>query len=283
MTKKINKWKISTFVLLILLVVVFATSGETFSLTSGASVTGNAVSFINSNLLQGQTATVVDVSSKNGLYKATIDIQGQPGEIYVTRDGKLMFLQAIPLDAEIPTGPAEVQRLNIELNSNDHILGDENAPVTIVEYSDFECSFCSKFYKDTIGQIKETYVDTGIVKFVYRHFPLSGHSKAQKAAEASECAGEQGKFWEMHDLMFETGLLTIDDLKQHAITLSLDTTIFNDCLDSGKYEEKVNADFSLGQQHGVSGTPASFVNGILVSGAQPFSKMQQTIEAELAS
>jgi hypothetical protein len=106
-TKKLNKWKISTFVLVILLIVMSATSGFDFSLTTGNAVAGDAVDFINTNLLQGQTATLGDVTTTSGVYKASIDIQGQPGEVYITKDGKLMFLQAVPLTPIETTTPTD--------------------------------------------------------------------------------------------------------------------------------------------------------------------------------
>ncbi|MDP3026471.1 MAG: DsbA family protein, partial [Nanoarchaeota archaeon] len=106
----------------------------------------------------------------------------------------------------------------------------------------------------------------------------------QKAAEASECAHEQDKFWEYHDKLFENqNALTVEDLKKYASDLKLDTIKFNDCLDSGKYESEVQKDLSDGQKYGVSGTPAFFINGKLISGAQPFSVFQQIIEEELTA
>jgi protein-disulfide isomerase len=278
-------------VLVILLIVVIATSGSGLSITTGNAVAEDAVQFINTNLLQGQAiATLSDVSAESGVYKISINVQGQPASVYVTKDSKLMFLQAIPLTKTIRDTTnnqqqnTQTQRVDIELKDDDHILGDENAPVTIIEYSDFQCPYCGRLYRNALKDIKENYVDTGKVKFVFRHFPLSFHEFAQKAAEAAECAGEQGKFWEYHDKLFENqNALKIDDLKKYASELGLDTTQFNDCLDSGKYKERVKSDSSLGQSQGVSGTPASFVNGIKVSGAQPFSAFQQIIEAELAS
>ncbi|MCF7872421.1 DsbA family protein, partial [Candidatus Woesearchaeota archaeon] len=110
----------------------------------------------------------------------------------------------------IKTGPAETGTLtgnvpNVKFE-NANIKGEENAPVTIVEWSDFECPFCARFYSQTYNQIIKEYVDTGRANFVFKHFPLGFHAQAQKAAEASECAGEQGMFWEMHDVLFEKGV-----------------------------------------------------------------------------
>lgn len=170
-----------------------------------------------------------------------------------------------------------------DLIDDDTIKGDENAPVTIVEWSDFECPFCTRFYQQTLSQIEENYIRTGKVKFVYRDFPLSFHANAQKAAEAAECAGEQGKFWEMHDKLFEEGVSNgVSSFKQFAGDIGLDTSKFNDCLDSGKMADEVQKDMADGAAVGIRGTPGFIINGQLVSGAQPFSVFQQLIEAELA-
>jgi protein-disulfide isomerase len=161
-------------------------------------------------------------------------------------------------------------------------IGDKNAPVTIIEFSDFECPFCERFYTQSYKQIKANYVDTGKVRIVFKHFPLPFHANAQKAAEASECAREQGKFWEMHDKLFENqNAISISSLKGYAADLGLDTSKFNSCLDSGKYASRVQKDASDGSAAGVSGTPSFFINGKSVVGAQPYSVFQQAIEAEL--
>jgi len=168
------------------------------------------------------------------------------------------------------------------LVDDDAFKGDADAPVTIIEWSDFECPFCQRFYSQTLGQIEEQYIKTGKVKFVYRDFPLSFHPQAQKSAEAAECAGEQDKFWEMHDLLFEKGVAGgVGAFKQYATDIGLDTAKFNDCLDSGAQAEEVQKDFRDGGAAGVRGTPGFLVNGQLISGAQPFSVFQQAIESAL--
>ncbi|MGV8176234.1 MAG: DsbA family protein [Candidatus Bilamarchaeaceae archaeon] len=163
------------------------------------------------------------------------------------------------------------------------VEGSSDAKVTLVEFSDFGCSFCSRFHSQTLPQIREQYVKTGKVRFVYMHFPLAMHADAQKAAEAAECAGEQGKFWEMHDWLYQNqGNLGVRSLKSEAAALGLDTAKFDSCLDSGKYEAKVKGQMAEGQEHGVRGTPSFFVNGRMLAGAQPFSVFQAVIEEELA-
>lgn len=188
--------------------------------------------------------------------------------------------QAAQPRQEAPSAPSTDMSALID---DDTIKGDANAPVTIVEWSDFECPFCTRFYKETLWQIEENYIKTGKVKFVYRDFPLSFHANAQKAAEAAECADDQGNFWEMHDLLFENGVSRgTSSFKQYAADLGLDTASFNECLDSGKYASEVQKDFQDGQIAGITGTPGFIINGILVSGAQPFEVFQQIIESELA-
>ena len=156
------------------------------------------------------------------------------------------------------------------------------APVTIIEFSDYECPFCGKYFQQTYPQIVKEYVDTGKVKIVFRDFPLSFHANAQKAGEAAECAGEQRKYWEMHDKLFKNqNALEINSLKRYAKELGLNTKTFDDCLDSGKMASEVQKDFEDGQDAGVSGTPAFFINGIPLTGAQPFEAFKQIIEQEI--
>lgn len=171
---------------------------------------------------------------------------------------------------------------DIEIKDTDYIRGNKDAKVTLVEYSDFECPFCASV-KPTIDQILDTYGDD--VRLIYRHYPLSFHPQAQKAAEASECAAEQDKFWEMHDKLFEqneAGTMSVASFKTAAGELGLDQADFDDCLDSGKYAQKVKDDMTEGTSYGVQGTPATFVNGTLVSGAVPFAQFASVIDAALA-
>lgn len=170
-----------------------------------------------------------------------------------------------------------------DLADDDPFLGNPDAPVTIVEFGDFQCPFCGRFFKTTEQEIIEKYVKTGKAKFVYRDFPLTSiHEEAQKSAEASECADEQGEFWEYHDLLYQRqDQLSVAHYKAWAAELGLNTGQFNQCLDAGKYSEEVGKDFRDGQAAGVRGTPGTFVNGRLVEGALPFAQFQTIIEEEL--
>lgn len=187
-----------------------------------------------------------------------------------------------PTPGAVPTPSATAK---VDLNKVEHIKGDPNAKITIVEWSDFECPFCGRFYEQTLAQIQTEYIDTGKVKFGYEHFPLSFHPQAQKAGEASECAGLQGKFWEMHDLLFESGVQGgVTAFKSYAGQIGLNQADFDSCLDSGETASKVQTDFKEGQAAGVRGTPGFAIvaaDGTVtpLSGAQPFSAFDAALKA----
>lgn len=157
--------------------------------------------------------------------------------------------------------------------------GPAGAPVSIIEFSDFECPFCSRVVP-SIDEVVKTYGDQ--VRVAFRQFPLNIHPRAQKAAEASLCAHEQGKFWQMHDLMFgDQKKLEIADLKSKAGSLGVDQAKFDACLDGGKFASQVSADMADGQKAGVTGTPAIFINGRFVNGAVPYGDLAKIIDDEL--
>lgn len=171
---------------------------------------------------------------------------------------------------------------NVETDG-DPQLGPDNAKVTVVEFSDFQCPFCQRFRNETFDALIEKYGDD--IRIVYRDYPLSSlHPQAQKAAEAAECANEQGKFWEMHDLLYENQDALSEDLYQDlAGQLKLDTQQFDDCLESDKYADEVAADQQAGTSYGVSGTPTFFINGWILVGAQPTSQFEALIDQELGN
>jgi len=156
--------------------------------------------------------------------------------------------------------------------------GPADAPVTIIEFSDYQCPFCRKA-EPTVKEVLARYPDK--VRFVYRHFPLEMHPRARPAAEASNCAGEQGKFWEYHDQVFAGGALEDADLERYAKASGLDVAAWKKCLADGTTKARVDADFAAGRAAGVTGTPAFFVNGLMISGAQPVDEFVRRIEAEL--
>jgi len=158
--------------------------------------------------------------------------------------------------------------------------GPANAPVELVEFSDFQCPFCLRAHP-TVKQVLSTYGNK--IRFVYRNYPLPNHPNARPAAEAAQCANEQGKFWEYHDRLFaDQSKLGADDLKASAAALGMDAAKFNACFDSHKYKDRVDTDTSAGNQAGVDGTPAFFINGRMLSGAQPYDEFKRVIDEELA-
>lgn len=162
--------------------------------------------------------------------------------------------------------------------------GNEDAPVTIIEFSEYQCPYCGKYTRETLSQLDEEYIQTGKVKYYFRDFPLSFHQYAQKAAEAARCANDQGKLWEYHDKVFEEqDLLSLEKIKEWAKELGLDTGEFNKCLDDGKHEEVVKKDFSDGQTAGVQGTPSFFINGKPLRGAQPYESFKTAIDEALGA
>jgi protein-disulfide isomerase len=168
----------------------------------------------------------------------------------------------------------------VEVAAEGPSKGPAKAPVTIVEFSDFECPYCGRA-EAVVSQVLATYGDK--VRLVYRDYPLPMHPSAPKAAEAAHCAADQGKYWEMHGKLFANQRgLAVEALKGYAGELGLDSAKFGACLDSGEKAKVVEAHRKAGDEAGVSGTPAFFVNGVLLSGAQPFEAFKQLVDAELA-
>ncbi len=184
-------------------------------------------------------------------------------------------------DVVIPTddqaGQPQPDASAISIGPDDHIFGDPNAPITVVEFSDFQCPFCQQFHP-TMKQLVENF--PGKVRWIWKHFPLSFHPQAQQAAEASECAAEQGKFWEYADAMFENQALFSQAgiFEKLATDTGLNKDSFANCLSSGKYTEKVNNDYQMGVSAGVSGTPGSFINDVYVAGAKSYASLEQIVK-----
>ena len=171
-------------------------------------------------------------------------------------------------------------------------LGDADAPVTLVEFTDYQCPFCKRHTAGVMKQLVKDYVETGKVKYVLREFPIASlHPKSAKGSEAALCAGDQGKYWEMHDLLFANArLMAPEDLKQHGATLGLDQAAFDACLDEAKYAAQIQASLQEGIKAGVRGTPSFFIGKTdpanpgkikatkFVRGAQPFEVFQKNID-----
>lgn len=203
-------------------------------------------------------------------------------------NGTALLPSALQPTAQEPgdTAPVKIKDPSTLFSADDPMIGNAKAKVTIVEFSDFQCPFCRRFWKDTYSQLKKEYIDTGKVRMVTRAFPLSFHEAAKPAAIASLCAKEQGKFWEYRDKVFgeqeKKGQATIAfgvaELKTWATAIGLNAQQFNSCLDTQKYAAKVDADTAAGSAVGVSGTPSFFINGQQVVGAQPFSAFKKIID-----
>jgi protein-disulfide isomerase len=171
-------------------------------------------------------------------------------------------------------------------------LGQENAPVTLVEFSDFQCPFCKRHASTVYQALKKDYIDTGKLRYVFRDFPIASlHPDARQAHEAAHCAGEQNRFWDMHDRLFEISPdFSAASLSSAAAGIGLDAKTFGECVRSGRYAKHLDQEISEGTQAGVTGTPAFVIgpaaneeiSGTVVSGAQPLERFTQIIDGVLA-
>ena len=208
-------------------------------------------------------------------------------------DESIAKLELKLLQNQLPTKQViEPVRISID---NDPIIGNPDAPITIVEFSDFQCPFCARFHTQTLPLILEEYIEQGKVKLVFRDFPIQSiHPNALPASVAAECANDQNKFREMHDMLFEkqndwNKLETVDALSmfsQYASGMQLDEELFDSCLTSGKHISEIKKDLDDGRDYGVSGTPGFFVGNdqigfVELKGAQPFESFKKIIDAQL--
>jgi protein-disulfide isomerase len=198
-----------------------------------------------------------------------------------------LIRQLLSPRAAQPTAPASnVAAVRI---AGKPMLGHKNAPVTLIEFSDYQCPYCARFAQTTLPALKAEYIDTGKVRYVFRDFPMDSlHPHARKAAEAAHCAGEQGQYWKMHDLLFHNQqALQVDQLKSAARRLGIDPARFDACLEKSQYADKVQQDVEEGTAAGVRGTPGfvlgktradDTVEGEFIRGAQPLTTFRQAIE-----
>lgn len=214
-----------------------------------------------------------DLKSKVRQYLRSQNYMSQVDAWFVAQSGR----HNVKINLTMPEEP----RFHVDI-TDAPFRGDKNAKVTIVEFSDFECPYCVRA-DGTVRQLVEKYGDK--IKVVYKHFPLSFHPNAPKAAEASICAQQQGMdyFWKMHDELFANYRnLSVGVMKDSAKKIGLDYDAFSSCLTSGKYASRVEADMQQGMAVGVNSTPVFFVNGRLIKGAQPLESFVEKIEQELA-
>jgi protein-disulfide isomerase len=204
------------------------------------------------------------------------------------------LLQARPAApaAAAPAGP-NVKDVVFNLGDN-HVQGKSSAKITLVEFTDFQCPYCARYAKDTYPQIAKEYVETGKIRYVMLDLPLDFHKNAFKAAEAAHCAGDQGKYWPMHDRLFENHA-ALDPFAPHAEAVGLDPAAFDKCMSSGKYTAAVKADLAESQKAGITGTPGFVlattdpkdpkkVKGLsFLRGAQPFAAFKTALDQALAN
>ncbi|MFL5347990.1 MAG: DsbA family protein [Hyalangium sp.] len=241
---------------------------------------GTPAFFINGRLLSGAQPienfkAIIDEEVTKA--EAMVRSGTKPGQVYaaVTEKGQTRAAPPQPSQPQQAAGPRKV-----EVPADAPVQGEKTAKVTIVEWSDFECPFCSRV-EPTLAKVKETYGKN--VRLVWRNQPLPFHSHAHLAAEAAMAAHEQGKFWEMHDKMFANQkALERADLEKYAQELHLDMNRFKQALDSGKFKAQIDADSRAGSAAGANGTPTFFINGRQVVGAQPFENFKQAIDEEMA-
>lgn len=231
-----------------------------------------------------QMKQLYDQAVKSGQKLPPFDqVKGQIGNFLKSRNKQTKM---VAFKKEIRAG-AKVQMLlppylppKQEVSADGPAKGPKDAPVTMVEFSDFECPFCGRA-EPTVEQVLKKYGDK--IHFVYMNFPLPMHSHAPKAAEAALCAQDQGKYWEMHKKLFDNQrALEVTDLKKYAADLGLDSAKFDECLDSDAHKADIAASQTAGKKVGVSGTPAFFINGREISGAKPMSRFEELIDYELA-
>jgi len=242
-------------------------------------------------LVGGTISTGLSSLTVAGNLQATTGTGGETGSLAPTPS--LPSPSPSPAQAPRPSG-GTVSMAETSKNPAGK-LGNDDAPIVIVEYSDYQCPFCRRWFDDSKSQLQTEYIDTGKVQFIYKDYPLSFHPMANTYAEAARCAGDQGKYFEFHDKIFlEQGkfgngtisTITTDDIKQWATDLGLNTNEFNSCLDTGKFSSAVQTNFTEGSASGVSGTPAFLVGtrdgtGQLLVGAQPYATFKSTIDALL--
>ncbi len=247
--------------------------------------------------MMGAVVLVILLCSHPALAQKDTDLESLREDIRALKEGQQALQKEI---AEIKAqmrarpAPAEFKEAVIDV-AGDPFKGNPGATLALIEISEFQCPFCARHARETVPQIVREYVDTGKIRYYFLDFPLSFHQQAFKAAEAAACAGDQGKFWEMHDVLFENQkALAPDDLAKYAAGLGLDVPAFRGCLDGGKHADEIRKDIAEAQKAGVSGTPTSLLGWVqdggksvravkIVKGAQPFAAFKDAIESLLAT
>jgi len=223
-------------------------------------------------------------------------LQKQMDDIRETQKAMQKELQEIKAFLQGSAAPPNLPPQNLTISLGDRpFKGGKDAKLTLVEFSDYQCPFCGRFFRETLPIIEREYISTGKLKYVPRDFPIESiHKDAFKAAEAANCAGEQGKYWQMHDRLFQDqNQLGVEELPKHAQAIGLSLSVFQQCLNSGKQAAEIRKDMEHGQRAGVNGTPTFFLgvqdsDGQTVKvlraivGAQPYVQFKEAIESGLS-
>jgi len=188
-----------------------------------------------------------------------------------------------PTQPSAPTQPQAPTKVEVKVLPTDPVRGNPNAKLTIVNFSDYKCSYCARFHQDALPQILKDYVDTGKAKYVFKNLAFLGPESID-AANAAKCAQEQNKFWDYYDKLFtsQSESFTNEKLKSYAVGLGLNASQFNDCLDKKKYNDQVTADNAEASKNGFQSTPSTAVGTTPIVGAQPYEQFKTAIEAELS-
>ncbi len=214
--------------------------------------------------------------------------------ILLWKSGSLLSGNTAPAapTAQAPSAPEEITQLTDDqwkevVDGAKFVEGNVNAKVTMVEFTDFQCPFCSRYFTDTYGQLKAKYIDTNKIRYIVRNLPLSFHKNAHISAQAAACAGDQKKFFEMHNKLFTNQAAWSEEadpkatFEGYAREIGLNVSTFSSCLSQGKMKALVDADAALAGKVGANGTPTFIVNGKVVVGAQPMSAFESVIDEAL--
>jgi protein-disulfide isomerase len=206
---------------------------------------------------------------------------------------EIQSLKKLLLAQQSPPAAQQFSEMEVDVDHSP-VRGDKDARVALLEFSDYECPFCSRFVRSVLPQLDKEYIDAGKVKLIFMNFPLPMHSHAKAAAEAAECAGDQGKYWQMHDKLFANQRQqSEEDLTKYADALGLDVKKFKDCLHDGRHDQQIQRDTSEGVQAGINGTPC-FLLGYVerggkvkavkrIVGVQPYASYKTAIDELLAA
>ncbi|MCS7123639.1 MAG: DsbA family protein [Candidatus Aenigmarchaeota archaeon] len=294
----------TTFILIVMLAVsIFYSFKRTETISNATStqqilskeeVGKKVVDYINKNLVPpGVTIELSRVEDFDNLYKVIILAGGNEIPVYATKDGKTLFLQSfdmtVPLRREEEQQTIKLTTKLLNKINKKPFIGSMNAPITIIEFTDYQCPFCARHSKQTLPLIKANFIEKGLIKYFVFDFPLDFHQNAEEAAIASRCANEQNKYWEMHDILFEKqqewsySNEPYKIFKEYAASLNLDVSMFEKCIKEERYKDDVRDDYLIASENGISGTPAFFIlrtnsnEAIPIRGALPYTEFERII------